>query len=73
MLSELISSMSESISIRIDAQSASSISKPKERNMLKNFTYITRQILIWIKKIVTQMYNTIFYFNYILACITTIF
>ena len=37
----MISSMGESISIKIDAQSGSSISKPKERNMLINFTHIT--------------------------------
>ena len=41
MLSELISSMRESISIKIDAQPASSISKPKERNMFIKLTHIT--------------------------------
>ena len=41
MHSEMISSTIKSISVKIDAQSASSVSKPKERNMLINFTHIT--------------------------------
>ena len=38
MLCELISSIDDYISIEIDAQSESSNSKPKERNMPINFT-----------------------------------
>ena len=55
IITELISSMGKSISIGINAQSTSSISKPKERNMI------------------SYMFNIIFYFNYILTYITTIF
>ena len=61
---ESIFGMSISISIKIDAQSASSIFKPKERNMFVNFTHITRQIIIWIIIMVYQMFNIILYFNY---------
>ena len=44
MPSELIFTMGESISIKIDAQPASSISKPKERIMFINYTYYTLYI-----------------------------
>ena len=44
MLSELISCMAKSITVKIDAQSASSISKPKEKNVYKLYTYYTLDI-----------------------------
>ena len=41
MFPESIFGMFVSISVKVDAQSASSISKPKERSLLINFTHVT--------------------------------
>ena len=73
MFLESIFGMCISISIKIDAQSASSISKLKKRNMFVNFTHSSRQILIWIIIMVSQMFNVIFCVDYIFTYLTTIF